>query len=86
MKLKQVLLIVGISAFSAVGSVAIYNKITQNKPAHIGSADNGLPANYAGYFEGKNYTPADPVDLTKAASAAAPAVVHIKTKISAASV
>ena len=83
MKLKQVLLIVGISAFSAVGSVAIYNKITQNKTAHIGSADNGLPANYAGYFDGKKFSPADPVDLTKAASTAAPAVVHIKTKIPA---
>ncbi|RYZ29031.1 MAG: PDZ domain-containing protein [Chitinophagaceae bacterium] len=83
MKLKQILLIVGISAFSAVGSVAIYNKITDNKAAHVGTAENGLPANYAGYFEGKNYSPADPVDLTKAASAAAPAVVHIKTKIPA---
>jgi serine protease Do len=83
MKLKQILLIVGISAFSAVGSVAVYNKVTQNKAAHVGTAENGLPANYAGYFEGKNYNPADPVDLTKAASAAAPAVVHIKTKIPA---
>ena len=83
MKLKQILLIVGISAFSAVGSVAVYNKITGNKAAHVGTAENGLPANYAGYFEGKNYSPADPVDLTKAASAAAPAVVHIKTKIPA---
>jgi serine protease Do len=83
MKLKQILLIVGISVASAVGSVAIYNKITENKAAHVGTAVNGLPANYAGYFDGKNYKPADPVDLTKAASAAAPAVVHIKTKIPA---
>lgn len=83
MKLKQVLLIVGISAASAVGSVAIYNKFSENKVAHVGSAANGLPANYAGYFDGKNFSPADPVDLTKAASAAAPAVVHIKTKIPA---
>ncbi|HEX8315396.1 MAG TPA: trypsin-like peptidase domain-containing protein [Flavisolibacter sp.] len=83
MKFKQILLIVGISAASAVGSVAIYNKATQNKTANIGTAANGLPANYAGYFNGKTYNPADPVDLTKAASAAAPAVVHIKTKIPA---
>src|SRR4051812_18762499 len=83
MKLKQILLIVGISAASAVGSVAIYTKLTENKAAHVGTAENGLPANYAGYFDGKDYTPAEPVDLTKAASAAAPAVVHIKTKIPA---
>ncbi|RYZ47985.1 MAG: trypsin-like serine protease, partial [Chitinophagaceae bacterium] len=83
MKLSQILLIVGISATSAVGSVAIYNKVTENKAAHVGTAENGLPANYAGYFDGKNYAPADPVDLTKAAAAAAPAVVHIKTKIPA---
>jgi Do/DeqQ family serine protease len=83
MKWKQILLIVGISATSAVGSVAIYNKLTHNNAAHVGTAANGLPANYAGYFDGKAYSPADPVDLTKAASAAAPAVVHIKTKIPA---
>lgn len=83
MKFKQILLVIGISAVTAVGSVAVYNKVSQNKSAHVGSAANGLPANYAGYFDGKNYAPADPVDLTKAAAAAAPAVVHIKTKIPA---
>ena len=83
MKLKQILLIVGISAVSAVGSVAVYNRVTHNNAAHVGTALNGLPANYAGYFDGKSYKPADPVDLTKAASTAAPAVVHIKTKIPA---
>jgi serine protease Do len=83
MNFKQTLLIVAISAASAVGSVALYNKFTNNKIAAVGTAENGLPANYAGYFDGKNYSPADPVDLTKAASTAAPAVVHIKTKIPA---
>src|SRR5829696_2165297 len=83
MKLKHILFIVAISAVSAVASVALYNKLTHNEAAHVGTAKNGLPANYAGFFDGKNYSPADPVDLTKAASAAAPAVVHIKTKIPA---
>jgi Do/DeqQ family serine protease len=84
MKFKQVLLIVFISAASAVGSVALYNKLTYNKAEHVGTAVKGLPVNYAGYFDGKKtYSPADPVDLTKAASAAVPAVVHIKTKIPA---
>jgi len=83
MKLKQVLLIVAISVASAVGSVALYNKLSYNKAQHVGTAENGFPSNYAGYFEGKNYNPSDPVDLTKAASASVPAVVHIKTKIPA---
>lgn len=83
MKLNQVLLTVAISAASAVGSVALYNHFTYNKADAIGSAQNGFPANYAGYFDGKTFTPADPVDLTKASSAAAPAVVHIKTKVPA---
>ena len=85
MKLKQVFLIVAISTASAVGSVALYNKLSadNNKAAHVGTAQNGLPANYAGYFDGKKYNAADPIDLTKAASTAVPAVVHIKTKIPA---
>lgn len=83
MKFKQALFIVALSAASAVGSVAVYNKLHENKTYGVGTTEKGLPANYAGYFEGKNYNPADPVDLTKAAAAAAPAVVHIKTKIPA---
>jgi Do/DeqQ family serine protease len=83
MKLKHVLLTVAISAASAIGSVALYNKINYNKAEHVGSAKDGLPANYAGYFDGKGFNSADPVDLTKAAATAIPAVVHIKTKIPA---
>ena len=83
MKLKQILFIVAVSAASAVGSVALYNQFTHPKEVAVGSAQNGYPANYAGYFDGKKFTPADPVDLTKAALASAPAVVHIKTKVPA---
>jgi serine protease Do len=85
MKFKQILLIVLISAASAVGSVALYNHFTKPTAAAaaVGTAQNGFPANYAGFFDGKNFTPADPVDLTKAAAASAPAVVHIKTKVPA---
>lgn len=83
MKFKHVLLTIFISAASALGSVALYNNFSYNKADHIGKAENGLPANYAGYFEGKGYNPAEPIDLTKAASTAVPAVVHIKTKIPA---
>ncbi|HZH36463.1 MAG TPA: trypsin-like peptidase domain-containing protein [Flavisolibacter sp.] len=83
MKFKQIVLIVAISAASALGSVALYNHFSYNKADAVGSAQNGYPVNYAGFFDGKNFSPADPVDLTKAASTAAPAVVHIKTKVPA---
>lgn len=83
MKFRQILLTVAISAASALGSIALYNHFSTTKVAAIGSAQNGYPANYAGYFDGKNFTPADPIDFTKASAAAVPAVVHIKTKIPA---
>jgi len=82
MKLKQILLIVTVSAVSAVGSVMIYNKVNPPKQAFVQSADGKVPVNYAGFFD--NVTGAgEPVDFTKAASTAVPAVVHIKTKIPA---
>ena len=83
MKLKQVFLIVAISAASDVGSVVVYNKYFDSKTVSVGSAEKGLPVNYAGFFDGKTGTPAEGMDFTKAANAAVPAVVHIKTKIPA---
>jgi Do/DeqQ family serine protease len=82
MKFNQLLAIVGISAATAMGSVAAYNHFIDKPQIFIGSADNGMPANYAGFFDGKG-TPAEAVDLTKAAGTAVPAVVHIKTRIPA---
>jgi Do/DeqQ family serine protease len=83
MKLKQVFLIIAISSASAVGSVALYQHF-QKEPTVVGMAYKGnLPVNYAGYFDGKTGTATDPIDFTKAAYAAVPAVVHIKTKIPA---
>ncbi|MGZ8516582.1 MAG: trypsin-like peptidase domain-containing protein [Chitinophagaceae bacterium] len=81
MKWKQLLLIVAVSAASAVGSVWTYGKLTNQKMAFVQSPDGKLPVNYAGFFE--NGGAAEPVDFTKAANAAVPAVVHIKTKIPA---
>ena len=83
MKWKQVFLVVAISAVSAVSSVAVYNRFFNQQEVLVGSAQNGFPVNYAGFFDGKTGTPAESVDFTKAANAAAPAVVHIKTKIPA---
>jgi Do/DeqQ family serine protease len=82
MKWKQILLIVAISSASAVGSVAVYNKLTDRHEIIVGEARDKMPANYAKFFE-NNGTAADPIDFTKAAAAAVPAVVHIKTKIPA---
>ena len=82
MKLKQILLIVGISAVSAVSSVWIYGKITRKQPNFVQSENGNIPANYAGFFDNAAGA-GEPIDFTKAANAAVPAVVHIKTKIPA---
>ena len=83
MKWKQILLIVGISAVSAVTSVFIYGKITGSKQTSFMQTANGnLPVNYAGFFDNAAGA-GEPVDFTKAANTAVPAVVHIKTKIAA---
>lgn len=83
MKLKQLLLVVAVSAASAVGSVWLYGKVTSRNTGFVQSTSDGkLPANYAGYYGNANQSP-ELTDFTKAASAAVPAVVHIKTKIPA---
>jgi Do/DeqQ family serine protease len=84
MKLKQLLLITVVSAVSAIGSVWIYGKLIKKGPAAFVQQTNSgkLPVNYVGYTENAAAAGA-PVDLTKAADAAVPAVVHIKTKTAA---
>ena len=82
MKWKQLLLIVGISAVSAVSSVWMYGKLTHQESQFCSNSQWKLPVNYAGFFD--NVAGAgEPIDFTKAANAAVPAVVHIKTKIPA---
>ncbi len=83
MKLRQIVLVIVLSAATAFGSMWIYGKYIGDQPLFSQSRDGKLPANYAGYFDGTKFTTADPVDFTKAANAAVPAVVHIKTKIPA---
>ena len=83
MKLKQLLLVVAISAISAIGSVWIYGKVTgKDSPTFTQSSNGNVPVNYAGFFE-NGAGAGEPIDFTKASSAAVPAVVHIKTKIPA---
>jgi Do/DeqQ family serine protease len=84
MKFKHLLLMIAVSASSALGSVWLNNKLTTQKTAGIQVTNGSLPANYARY-SGDNVagSPAEAIDFTKAASTAVPAVVHIKTKIPA---
>ena len=83
MKWRQLLLVVAVSAVSAVGSVWCYSKFVNPKSVSI-SADAKLPGNYAGFIDKNNVAaPGEPVDFTQAADAAVPAVVHVKTKIPA---
>lgn len=82
MKWKQIFLVVAISSASAVGSVIVYNKLTHQQEIVVGEPHEKMPANYA-KFSDSNGNFVDPIDFTKAASAAVPAVVHIKTKIPA---
>lgn len=80
MKWKHVLLIVVVSAMSAVGSVWLYSKYT-GKQVVVTQNEVKLPVNYAGYFD--KAAGAEVTDFVKAANTAVPAVVHIKTKIPA---
>ena len=83
MKWKQFLLVVAVSAVSAVGSVWVYGKLNKSNTSSF-AFENGskLPVNYAHYVENGGNGEAL-TDFTKAAAAAVPAVVHIKTKIPA---
>jgi serine protease Do len=60
MKLKQLLLIISISAGSALASVWGYNKYTHHQAGFV-QTQGGLPVNYAGFFD-KNAS-GDPVDF-----------------------
>ncbi len=83
MKARHIFLMILVSAATAVGSVWTYSKVAgHNQTSSIGTAQNGMPANYAGFFDGKTAS-ADVVDLTKAANSSVPAVVHIRTRIPA---
>ncbi|MBM3412045.1 MAG: PDZ domain-containing protein [Bacteroidetes bacterium] len=79
MNWKQLLLIIGISTVTSVSSVWLYGKFANPNAAQFAqSTDGKTPANYAGFFNGA--PGAEATDFTKAAQAAVPAVVHIKTK------
>src|SRR3954453_2072628 len=81
MKLKNLFLVVLISATTAVLSVWGYSKYMQTQFTGVQDSNGKLPVNYAGFFG--NNAPNSTVDFTAAASSATPAVVHIKTRTKA---
>lgn len=80
MKLRNILLVVLISAATALLSVWGYSKYMASNSYSTAQDTGKLPVNYAGFFDKNNNDGGGgPVDFTQAANAATPAVVHIKT-------
>jgi len=79
--LKNLMVVVAVSAATAVLSVVGYDKWQQSK--YTGLQEEGkLPVNYARFFN--NEAPGNTsFDFSAAATSATPAVVHIKTKTKA---
>jgi serine protease Do len=80
MRLKNIVLVVFLSAATSLFSVWGYNKWQASQTAGI-QEPGKLPVNYAGFFDGERA--AGSVDFTAASTSATPAVVHIKTKTKA---
>ena len=76
---KNVLAIIGITVITSLVSVWGFSKWMKTNDSFY--ADGKLPANYTSFFNGT--APSATVDFTPAATAASPAVVHIKTKTNA---
>ncbi len=76
--LKNVLMVVGVSAATTFGSIYGFSKYNDYKYAGTQSTTT-LPFNYASFKEDGN-APGQ-IDFTAAAEAATPAVVHIKVKM-----
>ena len=82
MKFKQILLVAGVSFSSAfIGGSIMYSLLLKKQQVFI-SEERTNPVHYSKYFDG-NSASTGGMDFTKAAAAAVPAVVHIKTKIPA---
>src|ERR1700679_4251925 len=80
MRAKQVVAVILISASTALATMWGYNHFTNGKTYYYSQDSRKVPANYARFFEGKYKNAAPPGDFVDAASAAIPAIVHIKTK------
>lgn len=83
MKLKQLLTTVLISSLTTLAIVGTFTYFQKNQQTYAGQKAGDVPVNYrlAGMTEGG--LPPVTVDFTAPATAALPAVVHIKTKTNA---
>ena len=84
MKLKQVLFTVAISFVTTLGVIWGYGTLEKKNNIYAGQEKGSVPSNYkyTGLTEGNSPTGGYP-DFTAPASAATPAVVHIKTHTNA---
>ncbi len=80
MKLKSIILVVFISASTALLSVWGFTEYQDRQTVGI-QQEGRLPVNYAGFFDSP--PPAGAIDFTAASTSATPAVVHIKTRTKA---
>ena len=78
MKTKQILLMVAVSAGTSLASIFVYSKYFAPGTA-LQFSQSQPPANYAGLFD-RGTGGTGPIDFEAAATAAVPAVVHIKAK------
>lgn len=83
MNWKTVFAIAGVSMLTSAISVWGFGKLYSNSNSNGYQEIGKLPANYASFVESNGVQGNTPVDFSAAASAATPAVVHIKTKINA---
>lgn len=75
---------IAVSAITALVTAWSFGQLSGNNRSGITLDNSGkVPANYASFKDGKQGGPVYPIDFTAAATAATPAVVHIKTKINA---
>ncbi|HMO33316.1 MAG TPA: trypsin-like peptidase domain-containing protein [Lacibacter sp.] len=80
MKVKHILLMVVVSATTAIASVVLYAKFAAPRQ-NILYSQQQTPVNYAGLYDsGFSGGLSGPVDFEPAAATTIPAVVHIKTK------
>lgn len=84
MNKKSILTMVGVSAITALVTAWSFGQLSgSNKATEVFQNNGKLPANYASFTQTKPGSTPYPIDFTSAATAATPAVVHIKTKINA---
>lgn len=84
MNKKSIFMMVAVSAITALVTAWSFGQLSgTNKGSDVFTSGNKPPANYASFTQNKAGSAVYPVDFSAAATAATPAVVHIKTKINA---